>query len=188
MAKQLVIVILSLLIVIVAKSKQVSEPTLGHFWQLTDTHLHREFKAGSNSKKLCSSGTGNVGRFGSFKCDTPPETLASALSRITVTTNSTPAPDFIFWTGDHISVQDVKSLMSKSATLAYIQNITDALRITAASFLPQKKVRVFPILGNHDVCSLSFIQLCFFKRKLISLHQQDISCWSKYVQWVQLDI
>ena len=90
---------------------------------------------------------GTIGRYGAFECDTPAITLASAWSQVSATTN-TPAPDFILWTGDHVSVRD--PIVNQEATIWYLENISAALHMVAKSFLPQKQVRVFPTLGNHD--------------------------------------
>jgi sphingomyelin phosphodiesterase len=119
----------------VAKSKATVR-----FAHLTDLHFDMEYLAGSDEDcglpLCCRSGSGKAGRWGSFKCDLPVETLDIAIKSLA---NQT--VDFIVWTGD--SPPHNVWNQSQAYQLSYITKATQLLR----QHFPDTPI--YPVLGNH---------------------------------------
>jgi len=127
---------------------QVSGAKTGYFWQFTDTHWQRDYTPGATPGKAghcrVDKGTGeHCGPFGDYNCDTPTPTLEAIFNRI-VEDAEKEKPQFILWTGDHVSDYDGNaSILDTQDVLMDITNRLRTLKKTVG-------VPVFPIIGNHD--------------------------------------
>lgn len=149
----------------------------GWFVQLTDSHLHKGYRAGSSNsaENLCIKGTGSVGPFGDLKCDSPAAALASAweeVIRIAAERSATP-PDFLLWTGDHVSNVDPDS--SEKATEFCLKDVSDALHAIQKK-LPAS-VKVFPVIGNHD----SYPKYQFPKEGPYFVYETAATLWADWL-------
>jgi sphingomyelin phosphodiesterase len=111
------------------------------FAHITDMHFDMEYVAGSDEDcdlpLCCRKGTGNAGRWGSFKCDLPVDTLDAAIASLANHTDI----DFVIWTGD--SPPHNVWNQSQAYQLSYIAKATEMLR----QHFPNTPI--YPVLGNH---------------------------------------
>ena len=114
----------------------------GIFLQLTDTHLLRGYREGTDPDQDCIAGTGSAGEFGDYDCD-----ASYALKNFTRDTlKQRKKPDFILYTGDHIAITDPNESMEDAKW--YIRDAAQLLSDIRDAYGPD--VRVFPMVGNHD--------------------------------------
>jgi len=122
---------------------------IDYFWHISDTHVQSDYKAGSDPKSGCWTGTGKAGKFGHYDCRPPYSVELSAMlempTRIPEECPNT-EPMFVLWTGDSVAKRDGK--YSKEAIVYNLQNITEAFGKLRTAF--KNKVPIFPIIGNHD--------------------------------------
>jgi len=144
--------------------------SIGRFWHLTDLHYSPAYKPGSNSLRRCMSGHGNAGKYGSTPiCDTPLETIESALSTMV---SLEPKPDFVLYTGDmapHHAQGDAKEISIKDV-LTYEHNVTMMLDKYFAG------VPSYPIFGNHD----TYPRFSVFANESYWLYTSLAKEWEKY--------
>jgi sphingomyelin phosphodiesterase len=81
-----------------------------------------------------------AGQWGGYECDTPVQTLQSALDHIKDTIN----PDMLFWTGDN-SPHDTYA-NTEQQVIDYTLHVTTMLKDTFKGTSTQ----MYPTTGNHD--------------------------------------
>jgi len=128
--------------VLVAVLVSVNADLRGRFIHLTDTHVLRAYKKGTDPKSFCVKGTGRAAEFGDFDCDTAPVVANFTIEAL----KHREKPDFIMYGGDHIAYWDEN--LSLDGALSRIKDISDTLHEIRDAY--GSDVRVFPILGNHD--------------------------------------
>jgi len=126
----------------------VSSAKTGYFWQYTDTHWQRDYTPGATPGKTghcrVDKGSGeHCGKFGDYHCDTP-AVIIDAIEQKIIEDSEKDKPQFILWTGDHVSDYDGNT--SILDTQDVLMDITNRLR----SMKKQVGVPVYPIIGNHD--------------------------------------
>lgn len=119
------------------------------FWAISDVHLAKDYKAGSDPTTFCTSGTGTAGRIGTYDCDIPGNgtILTSALDFMAARTRvgSYKTPTFVLYLGDSSTLYEEHP--NTEETFEQIkENVVDV-----ANMLTERFGRnVFPTLGNHD--------------------------------------
>jgi len=124
----------------------------GYFWQYTDTHWQRDYTPGTTPGKAghcrVDMGTGeHCGPFGDYNCDTP-TVIIDAVEQRMVEEAAVEKPQFIIWTGDHVSDYD------GNFTIEDTQNILMDITTRMEKLQTRVGSRVLPIVGNHDTYPL----------------------------------
>lgn len=147
MKKAFVLAVAIVAVCVAVKTVQAAGKT-GYFWQFTDTHWQRDYVPGTTPGKKghcrVDRGTGDkCGPFGDYNCDTPTVLLEAIEQRI-VDDAAAERPQFVLWTGDHVS--DFDGNTSIKDTQDVLADITRRLEVL------QRRVGapVFPLVGNHD--------------------------------------
>jgi len=166
---RIVNIFLLVCIIVLVLSVNVEGKLRGRFIHLTDTHILREYKIGSDPEKMCADGKGTAGEFGDYKCD-PPQTVQEFAKE---TLKHREKPDFILYGGDHVSVWSPHQSIDHAVDC--IKNISQDLREIRAAY--GSDVRVFPMIGNHD----SYPTFQFPKEGPFYIYEGAAEAWSDFL-------
>ena len=125
-------------------------------FQLTDIHLDLDYQLGADikcSEPLCCrdshlEGNESAGKWGSYPCDIPLQTVDSVLNDIA---NNSMNIDMWYWTGD-IVAHDIWQY-SRTKNIRHSQLITDLFR----KYSGDKPV--IPVIGNHETVPVNWCVL-----------------------------
>jgi len=137
-----------LILIISVIALEVNSAKTGYFWQFTDTHWEKDYTPGTTPGKAghcrVDKGTGEkCGPYGDYHCDTPSVILEAIHQRI-IDESQNEKPQFILYTGDHVSDYDANASISETEFV--LKDITTRL----SNLKKYVGVPVFPIIGNHD--------------------------------------
>lgn len=124
------------LLLVLALPSAYTQPTIGHFWHISDLHYDVNFSLDGDIRHNCRrwSGNGNVlgmgesrrpdGKFGDLHCDAPLSLLESAT---TAMKDIAKEVDFVLWTGagpvtghDSSTAMTVTSLLLRAFTSQFV--------------------------------------------------------------------
>ena len=121
--------------------------------QLTDIHLDLDYQFGADircNEPLCcrdshSAGNESAGKWGSYPCDIPLQTVDSVMNEIS---DDKKRIDMWYWTGD-IVAHDIWQY-SRSSNLRYSQLVIDLFR----QYSNDKPI--VPVIGNHETVPVNW--------------------------------